>query len=223
MRLPDFFKNNNRLFFRWILISLLVAFLVLSCIVLFLPLELLDIEISEDVQEIQTPLLSKIMIGISWLGRTYVAIVVVLSTSLVALLAGYKREAVLILSTLLAGLLGLVFKILINRPRPTEDLVVLLEETKYQSFPSGHVLFYTAFFGAFILIILQSVKVTYKIKLLMIFLCISMIFLCAFSRIYLGAHWFTDVLGGFILGIFSVTIMGYFYIKDYKENPKRSI
>lgn len=214
MRFLNFLKTNKRLLFRALLISLVIAFVILSCIVIFLPLEVLDIHISKELQEKQTPLLNQIMIGISWLGKTYVAFAVVVTTSLFLLFSGYKREAVLVFSTLLSGLLGLVFKILINRPRPSEDLVVLLEETKYQSFPSGHVLFYTAFFGVLILIILYLKSISYKIKLLLITICISMIFLCALSRIYLGAHWFTDVLGGFILGIFCVLIIGYFYLKS---------
>ncbi|UWX61793.1 phosphatase PAP2 family protein [Chryseobacterium oranimense] len=154
------------------------------------------------------------MIWISWFGRTSVSIVMVGLTSLFFLILSYKKEAVLILSTLLSGVLGLGLKILINRPRPSKDLVVLLEETKYQSFPSGHVLFYTVFFGALILIILRLKKIKYKVKLFLIIICLSIIFFGAVSRVYLGAHWFTDVLGGFILGILCVLIMGYFYVKS---------
>ncbi|MFP3597295.1 phosphatase PAP2 family protein [Chryseobacterium sp. SIMBA_029] len=214
MKLITFLQTNERLLFRSALATLLIAFIVLSFFVLLIPPKYLDIHISEEIQEKQTPILNTIMIWISWFGRTPVSIVMVGITSLFFLIRGYKKEAVLVVSTLLSGILGLAFKMLINRPRPSKDLVILLEDTKYQSFPSGHVLFYTVFFGSLILIILHLKKISYKIRIFLITTCLSMIFFGAVSRVYLGAHWFTDVLGGFILGILCVLIMGYFYVKN---------
>lgn len=220
MRLITFLQNNKRLLFRATAGSLLIAFIILSCIVFFLPLEYLDIHISEEIQEKQTPNLNTLMIWLSWFGRTSVSVVMVGITSLIFFTLRLKKEAVLMVSTLLSGFLGLGLKMLINRPRPSKDLVVLLEETKYPSFPSGHVLFYTVFFGALILIILHLKNIKYKVKLFLITICLTLIFFGAVSRVYLGAHWFTDVLGGFILGVFCVLIMGYFYLKNDRDIPK---
>jgi len=125
-----------------------------------------------------------------------------------------RNEALLIISTLFSGIIGLALKMLINRPRPTKDIVVLLEDTKYQSFPSGHVLFYTVFFGSLILIILSTNIFTRKVRTISALACLSMIFFGAISRVYLGAHWFTDVLGGFILGIMFLFITGRSYLNS---------
>lgn len=214
MRCIPFLRTNKKLLFISALVALLIVFILLSCFVLFLPPEYLDIHISGEIQENQTQNLNTIMIGISWFGRTPVSMVMVGLSSLVCLILGYKKEALLVLSTLLSGVVGLALKMLINRPRPSKDLVVLLEETKYQSFPSGHVLFYTVFFGSLLLIILHAQKIRLKIKLFLITLCLSVIFFGAVSRVYLGAHWFTDVLGGFIVGVFCVLVMGHFYMKS---------
>ncbi len=220
MKLINFLQINKRLLFRSSLVTLLIIFTALSFFVLLEPPEYLDIHISEEIQEKQTPDLDTIMIWISWLGRTPVSAVMVVLIALFFYFLNLKKEAVLILSTLLSGILGLGLKMLINRPRPSKDLVVLLEDTKYQSFPSGHVLFYTVFFGALILIILRLKKIKYKIKIFLVTLCLSIIFFGAVSRVYLGAHWFTDVLGGFILGVLCVLLMGYFYVKNDTNVPR---
>lgn len=214
MRCIPFLRANKKNLFISALVALLIVFILLSCFVLFEPPEYLDIHISKEIQENQTQNLNTIMIGISWFGRTPVSMVMVGLSSLFCLILGYKKEALLVLSTLLSGVVGLALKMLINRPRPSKDLVVLLEETKYQSFPSGHVLFYTVFFGSLLLIILHAQKIGLKVKLFLITLCLSVIFFGAVSRVYLGAHWFTDVLGGFIVGVFCVLVMGYFYMKS---------
>ena len=219
MKLINLLQVNKQLLFRSSLVTLLIIFTALSFFVLFEPPEYLDIHISEEIQENQTPDLDTIMIWISWLGRTSVSVVMVVLIALFFYFLRLKKEAVLILSTLLSGILGLGLKMLINRPRPAKDLVVLLEDTKYQSFPSGHVLFYTVFFGALILIILRLKKIKYEIKIFLVTLCLSIIFFGAVSRVYLGAHWFTDVLGGFILGVLCVLLMGYFYIKNDTNVP----
>jgi len=219
MRLINFLKANRRLLFRSSLIMLAIIFAALSFFVFFEPPEYLDLHISEEIQENQTPDFNAIMIRISYLGRTPVSVVMVVVGALFFYFFRLKREAVLILSTLSSGVLGLGLKMLINRPRPTKDLVVLLEDTKYQSFPSGHVLFYTVFFGALILIILRLKRIKYKVKIFLVTGCLSIIFFGAVSRVYLGAHWFTDVLGGFILGVLCVLLMGYFYVKNNKNVP----
>lgn len=121
------------------------------------------------------------------------------------------------LSTLLSGVLSWGLKTLVNRPRPTKDFVSILEDTHYQSFPSGHVLFYTAFFGKLAIIITQCKYPNLSLKISGIAFCIGMVGLVAISRVYLGAHWFTDVLGGFLVGVLYLFLAGYTYFKYSKK------
>lgn len=208
--------TNNKLqpFLAGVFGVCLLIFILLSLYVVAEPPQFLDIHISKEMQENQNGFLNNIMIGISWFGRTTVSVIIVLLLSLFFILKKQRNEALLIISTLFSGIIGLALKMLINRPRPTKDIVVLLEDTKYQSFPSGHVLFYTVFFGSLILIILSTNIFTRKVRTISALACLSMIFFGAISRVYLGAHWFTDVLGGFILGIMFLFITGHYYLNS---------
>ncbi|MDH6253843.1 membrane-associated phospholipid phosphatase [Chryseobacterium sp. H1D6B] len=217
MKFIHFRQTHKKLLFYSLFAVLLASFILLSGFVLLKSPEYLDLHISKEIQEKHSENLNTLMIGISWFGRTPISIVMVILTSLFFLSFRLKKEALFIAATLLSGILGLLFKIVINRPRPSKDLVILLEETKYQSFPSGHVLFYTVFFGSLIIIILHLKNIKFSLKIFLAAVCFSMIFLGAVSRVYLGAHWFTDVLGGFILGIICLLIMGYFYLKNNRE------
>jgi len=157
------------------------------------------------------------MKAVSWFGRIRVSAVLVGCGALFFLLLNRKKDALLILSTLISGGISWLLKTLINRPRPTTDFVTILEETHYQSFPSGHVLFYTVFFGVFILILLRTIGKYFLLKIIGIVLCLLMVFFGSVSRVYLGAHWFTDVLGGFLIGLIFLLIAGNIYFTSSKN------
>ncbi|KUG13338.1 phosphatase PAP2 family protein [Elizabethkingia miricola] len=206
--------NRIQPFLAGVFAVCLITFILLSLYVVAEPPQFLDIHISKEIQENQNGFMNNLMIGISWFGRTTVSVIMVILLSAFLILQKQRKEAILMLSTLLSGIVGLALKMLINRPRPTKDIVVLLEDTKYQSFPSGHVLFYTVFFGSLILITLATNIFSNKTKMFLTIVSLSMIFFGAVSRVYLGAHWFTDVLGGFILGIMFLFVSGRYYLNS---------
>ena len=108
-----------------------------------------------------------------------------------------KIGGAIALNLAVQSILNLAIKNIFQRPRPIEYR--LIEETGY-SFPSGHSMASMAFYGLIIYLIYKNVKNKYIKWISIIFLSI-LILAIGFSRIYLGVHYTSDVLGGFLLTI----------------------
>ena len=101
------------------------------------------------------------------------------------------------INLLMQSILNLSIKSIFQRPRPIE--YKLIEESGY-SFPSGHSMASMAFYGFIIYLVYKNIKNKY-IKWSLIVLLTLLIITIGFSRIYLGVHYTSDVLGGFLLTI----------------------
>ncbi|MET1056186.1 MAG: phosphatase PAP2 family protein [Pedobacter sp.] len=204
-------KNKSRILVNTLLI-IAAGFVGLSCLIFFFPLSSIDLRISHFIQRHQNVRLDHFMYFVSLFGTMPYSAVTVAVASFGFLISGYKREALFSLLSALSGLVSALTKLLINRPRPAKDLVKIMEITREQSFPSGHTLFYTVFFG-FMIIAMRNLKsVNQIVRIIVTSISAAMILLVPFSRIYLGAHWFTDVLGGAMLGVLCLSLLGYFYL-----------
>lgn len=91
-------------------------------------------------------------------------------------------------------------KLVVHRPRP---LFGLISEIGY-AFPSGHATMATVFFGVLLYSFLGSIKNIFA-KIFFVFGNLIFILLIGFSRLYLGVHLLSDVVGGFALGVFCIT------------------
>ena len=86
-------------------------------------------------------------------------------------------------------------KITFNRPRPIS--AIFIENTT--SFPSGHAAIVVAFYGFISYVILRTREGRRK-KINVLIISFGIIFLIGFSRMYLGLHYLSDVIGGYLLG-----------------------
>ncbi len=131
-------------------------------------------------------------------------------------------NTVLIFFSSAGGLiLGAISKQLIGRSRPLGGLI----PESGLSFPSQHSLMALIFFS--LVIFLYSDKIKNKFfKSLFIVSNILLIILAGFSRIYLKVHWFSDVMAGFALGLFWLTLLILVFaviiklFKDKKYGPR---
>lgn len=108
-----------------------------------------------------------------------------------------KIKIALVLNLIIATALNFILKNIVQRPRPTEFRII--EETGY-SFPSGHSMVSMAFYGYLIYLTYKYIKNKY-LKFGIITLLSLLIISIGISRIYLGVHYTSDVIAGFLLSI----------------------
>ncbi|WP_406826564.1 phosphatase PAP2 family protein [Pedobacter sp. KACC 23697] len=206
-------KRNTLIF---ILAILLVAFTYLSFFIAQHPIFDFDIKTSLFIQQYHTDWLDQLMLAISFFGELPYSLLSVVIVAAIFYQQKYKREGIFILTVLLSGLIILGIKNVINRPRPTAFYVRLVEVNRFQSYPSGHVLSYTLFFG-FLIILMNTLKDVPKLtRNIVTYISAFLMISIAPSRIYLGAHWLTDTVGGFLLGLICLFPLCYFYFKKKK-------
>lgn len=119
----------------------------------------------------------------------------------------------MVINISMAAILNQALKFIIQRPRPVEYRLV---EEKGFSFPSGHSMASTAFYGFLIYLIYKKVKNKY-LKIGLITFLTLLIFSIGVSRIYLGVHYTSDVLAGFCISI-SYLIIFTTYAKEYLKD-----
>ena len=122
---------------------------------------------------------------------------IVLTIVLFIVIKNKKIGASIFSNLVIVTILNQLLKGILQRPRPTEYRII--EETGY-SFPSGHSMISMAFYGYLIYLIYKYVKNKY-IKWISIVVLSLLICAIGISRIYLGVHYTSDVLGGFLISI----------------------
>ena len=122
---------------------------------------------------------------------------VVLTVTLVVLVKNKKISLSIFSNLVIITGLNQLLKRILQRPRPTEFRIV--EETGY-SFPSGHSMVSMAFYGYLIYLIYKYIENKYIKWFLIVFLSCLIVGIGT-SRIYLGVHYTSDVLGGFLISI----------------------
>jgi len=138
-----------------------------------------------------------------------------LSITLAIVIKNKKIGILIWINIIISTLLNQILKFIIQRPRPTEFRII--DERGY-SFPSGHSMISATFYGFLIYLIYKNVKNKY-LKYSLITMLAILILLIGTSRIYLGVHYTSDVLAGFLIAISYLIIfitVADLWIKDIK-------
>lgn len=154
-----------------------------------------DNTISQWLQGISLPLFSQTMEVVSSLGETVPMIITVATIAIVLLVFRRRLEAALVIAMpAIGGLVNYSFKLLVDRSRPGDEPL-----SGGLSFPSGHTT-YAIVLGGLIFYLAPRLLKHRGLTLLVQGLAVLFFALTGLSRVYLGAHQASDILGSLILG-----------------------
>ena len=170
-----------------------------------------DIPLAHWIQAIIFPGFRELMLATSWMGTGATAWWITIIAGVGLLVCKRVAAGVIILLGVGAGsLANRILKAAIGRPRPTDELIQVLIDYPNLSFPSGHVVFYMQFFGFLLYLLARQKKPGWQRSAAM-FLVAWPITLVGVSRVYLGAHWPSDVLAGYLVGGIALLLMALNY------------
>ena len=191
-----------------ILSLLLLSGIILTLAAYFFGVFPFDIQAAIELREIDSPAVLALMGAVSLLGDGWIPVILVCIVAGFCALRRRWIEAIFVMATLSAGVLAGVLKSLVGRPRPpafTMNPADLFPSFNTYAYPSGHVLFFVVFYG--FLAYLAWKHLTGRVRWIAISICAALIVLIGPSRLILGEHWLSDVLGSYIIGTLWLIIL----------------
>lgn len=197
---PNTWQHYRTTIFLTYLIVAVVIFIILAVLAKSIAYFTFDVTITRAIQTFNPGWFDALMRTLTWIGFAPQAWIIMLAILLILLAKRLKWETlVTLVSVVGSSALGLGLKVLIDRPRPSADLVNVINQLKDYSFPSGHVLFFTTFFG-FLLFLAYTLLKPARWRFGLIVILVGLIALIGPARIYAGQHWASDVIAAYLLG-----------------------
>ena len=158
-----------------------------------------DLRITHAIQKRRRPAFDRVMQAVAWPGFAPQSGLLVAAASVALWLARLRLEAIFMALTSGANLINYALKRLVRRERPTDPLVRVARIICEPSFPSGHVMQYVSVFGFLSAALLANLRPS-KLRAALLAVCGGFLSLIGVARVYLGAHWPSDVGVGYLLG-----------------------
>ena len=210
-------RRYRAVLFQVSLVLVAGAFALLTFLVKTMPSFAIDLKITRAIQLINFPTFAPLMSLVSWPGFGPQNMIIAGLVILLIYGFGLRWEAVMaFVAAVFSTAINLLVKDLIQRPRPTSKVVTVIDTLNSYSFPSGHVMFYLGFFGFIWFLAFSLLKPSLKRSLLLVFFG-GLVVLVGVSRIYLGEHWASDVLGSYLLGSLTQVAIIQFYLWGKKR------
>ena len=167
------------------------------------------------IRQIKEPVLDRFFSFLTNFGSGFFVVVAFLVLAIFLFRKRRKRAAITVLFTLSgSALVGKFLNSFFGRPRPFGCIPGILGESCF-SFPSGHALASFYFYGMLFYLIVRFAKLKKAVLLSLGLIFATLIFLIGLSRIYLGFHFPSDILAGFLLGgiwlLVGIVLIDFFY------------
>lgn len=168
------------------------------------PLTLVDLRVTQWFHEHATPLLTQAMLVVT---NIHGPIPVTAAVVLIAAYLAWKKNwywLICLGATVPFGmLLNVLMKYAFHRARPSFDIPMLTLST--YSFPSGHVAGATLLYGVLTGMLVTQIE-AWRWRVMIVLVALAMVVLVALTRLYLGAHYLSDVLAAFAEGVAWLTL-----------------
>jgi membrane-associated phospholipid phosphatase len=166
-----------------------------------------DVAIARAVQRPVSPEIDTIARFASLVGNDFPSMVVLALIGIFILICLRRLDLALFLAVaVVLRTVGPVLKTLIASPRPTSDVITIIVHSQGLGFPSGHAMGAALFYGAIAIIAPQVVANRLLARGMQVGAVVTMA-LIALSRVRLGVHWPSDVVGGLLFGLAIVCLL----------------
>lgn len=176
---------------RILILSTFILFILFLMLYLFNRVNFLDNFVYDLIISFKSNWFTNFMKYITFLASTkFITCIVIL----LFILSLFKGKLPLIINWIILGevVINNIIKVLVRRERPI--IINMVTENTF-SFPSGHTMAAVVFYG-FLIYLIRKSKLDKKYKILVSIILSLLIILIMMSRIYLGAHYFSDVIAG---------------------------
>jgi undecaprenyl-diphosphatase len=167
------------------------------------------------LQGLQTGWLDTVALALDTIGGEPIAIVLIVVAAVALALLRRPADAVMVILSLIPLLISHELKEIVDRPRPDYHLLGL--DPQSFSFPSGHSV-YGAIFGGLLIYLADGLVPSRLTRRWLQAGLAGLILAMGASRVYLGVHWPSDVIGGLLFG--GVSLAGLIALRGLLENPK---
>ena len=178
-----------------------------------------EAEVIDWVQSVSPDALHQVARFMTVIGRSPISTVIPVVVIVAMWLSGQRHLSIFLSAVAVARILSVVVKELVDRPRPSASVVDVTYQLGGPSFPSGHVLGATLFYG--FLIYCAELSIPNKPVRRLVQGCLAIVIvLMGYARVELGAHWPTDVLGGYAIALLVLGAMVWLHRRWTGENQK---